>query len=137
MKNQKMKYAIKLTIIAILGLLYGYAKPEKPNCTAQNGRALEICKAISDNLEWQWFGHAIIAPDWKPGFKTAHNAYCALNLTSNDISTLKELSSSARDWRLQTGADDLIRLLNPENEPENSIFSSQNPDYILKDRCNI
>lgn len=137
MKNKKLIYAVKLLIIAIFGFAYGFAKPEKLNCSAYTERNQEICKTVSDNLEWQFFGHAIISHDWKPGAKTAHDSFCALKISKDDAPLLNDLSRNASDWRLQTGADDLLRLLNPENEPENSIFSSQNPDYILKDRCNI
>jgi hypothetical protein len=43
------------------------------------------------------------------------------------------------DWRLQDGADGLIRLIGSANgrpaEPENSIFNPANPQYILKGGC--
>ena len=108
------------------------------DCPGQ-GRAADICHAVDKNLEWEWLGHAIIAPGWKPNWGTVRRVYCAMAINDSDLPLLRHLSLDAKDWRMQTVAGDLVLILENLNgkgqEPGNSIFNPRNPDYILKDGC--
>jgi hypothetical protein len=50
-----------------------------------------------------------------------------------------EMLKRGSDWRLEFGADSLIRLAinssGKQTEPETSIFNPNNADYILKNGC--
>ncbi len=90
-------------------------------------------------MEFDWLGHAIISPGFKVTFETTTRTYCELKITAADLGGLQELLE-AEDWRLQNGADFLIRLATGRNrhgdaEDENSIFNPDNPHYVLKDGC--
>ena len=80
------------------------------------GRAQEICKAISDSLEWHFFGHHVIAIGFWPTKEGIAKAYRDLGITSADIATLQALKKYGRDydWRLEDGVDGLVRILNIE-----------------------
>jgi|SRR5579872_4792519 len=55
-------------------------------CAQQTGaRELEICKAISNALQWEWLGHAIIAPGWRVTYQTAREVYCKEHIASGDL----------------------------------------------------
>jgi len=60
------------------------------------------------------------------------------DIAAADIPALETLARSA-EWRLETGAANLLRLVaasgGKSDEPETSIFNPQNPDYLLKDGC--
>ena len=107
--------------------------PEFPN-----PRAREICKALSDSMEWTWSGHGIIWPGWRVTWSALRRAFCAARIGAADLPALEILKSSP-DWRLQDAADSLSRLVSSRSgnsiEPENSIFDPDNPGYILKDGC--
>jgi len=101
-------------------------------------RAREICKSVSDSMEWTWMGHAIISPGWRLTSDGLRRVYCTEKIKESDLPTLESLKR-ASDWRLQTAAEDLIRIVTniggTGTEPDNSIFSPKNTDYILKDGC--
>jgi hypothetical protein len=97
------------------------------------GRSENICRALSDSLEWTWMGHAIISPGWRITWSGLRRVYCREKISAADVAALETLKR-ASDWRLQSGAEDLIRLVGG-GEPENSIFNPKNPDYILKGGC--
>ena len=105
---------------------------------AQSTREREICRALSEALEWTWLGHAIIAPGWRLTWPGLRRVYCGQNIAAADIPALETLARAA-DWRLETGAANLLRLVaasgGKSDEPETSIFNPQNPDYLLKDGC--
>ena len=71
------------------------------------GRSRQICEAISASLTWQWMGHAIIAPGYKPSFEGIRKVYCALKIGKPDVGVLKDLKrydpkrKSVPDWRLK------------------------------------
>ncbi len=99
----------------------------------------KVCKTLSDTMEWEWFGHAIVAPGWRVTWNSVRLTFCDLKLSSSDLLALEAmdrvlLSSPAADWRLAFGVSGLIRLLRPESDPA-SIFNPDNPSYILKDGC--
>jgi len=109
------------------------------------GRARQICDAIAASLEWQFLGHATIAPGYKPTFAGIRTVYCARKIGKSDAATLHALKSYdprrkwSPDWRLESGADMLMRIVvnldGAGGEPENSIFNPRNAEYILKNGC--
>lgn len=102
------------------------------------GRAGDICQALSKSMEWTWMRHAIISPGWRVTWNALRQVYCHEGITAADLPVLEHLKL-ASDWRLQDGADGLIRLIGSANgqhaELGNSIFNPANPQYILKERC--
>jgi hypothetical protein len=116
------------------------ARDRQIDCsTFDSGRAGAICRALGDNLEFEWLGHAIIAPGYKASFETAGRVYCEQKIGADDLPALEKLLDSP-DWRIRNGADFLIRLLTGHDshgtpEPETSIFNPGNPGYLLKDGC--
>ncbi len=102
------------------------------------GRAKAICQALSESMEWTWMGHAIISPGWRVTWNALRQVYCREKINAADLPVLENLKLGS-DWRLQDGADGLIRLVGNANgsahEPENSIFNPSNPQYILKGGC--
>jgi hypothetical protein len=101
--------------------------------SVQPGRRENICRALSDSMQWTWMGHAIISPGWRITWSGLRRVYCRQKISVADMAALETLKR-ASDWRLQGGAEDLIRLVGG-GEPENSIFNSKNEYYILKDGC--
>jgi hypothetical protein len=102
------------------------------------GRAKTICQALSESMEWTWMGHAIISPGWRVTWNGLRQVYCREKPNPADLPSLEYLKRGS-DWRLQDGADGLIRLIGstsgPAHEPENSIFNPANSQYILKGGC--
>jgi hypothetical protein len=102
------------------------------------GRGSEICRALSDSMEWTWMGHAIISPGWRVTWNALRRVYCREKIDAADLTALEAMKAGS-DWRLQDGADELIRLVGSRggttDEPGNSIFNPKNPYYILKDGC--
>ena len=102
------------------------------------GRGTEICQALSDEMEWTWMGHAIISPGWRVTWNGLRRVYCREKMRAADLTVLETLKTGS-DWRLQDGAEGLIRLVgslsDPSNEPETSIFNPTNPHYLLKNGC--
>jgi hypothetical protein len=103
-----------------------------------SGRGSDICNALSASMEWTWMGHSIVSPGWRMTWAGLSRVYCREKITAADLAILEALKR-ASDWRLRDGADDLIRLVSSSrgngNEPENSIFNPNHPDYILKNGC--
>jgi hypothetical protein len=104
----------------------------------QSGPERDICRALSEALEWTWRGHAIIAPGWRLTWPGLRQVYCGERIAAGDISALETLARGS-DWRLEGGAGNLLRLVaasaGTSDEPETSIFNRRNPDYLLKDGC--
>lgn len=102
------------------------------------GRARSICQALSESMEWTWMGHAIISPGWRVTWNALRRVYCRERINAADLPTLEHLKQRS-DWRLQDGADALIRMVHGASgqayEPENSLFNPANPQYILKGGC--
>jgi len=131
--------------VALLGIALslswpnGYMTSREIGCDKVDQlRAREICKSVSDSMEWTWMGHAIISPGWRLTSDGLRRVYCTEKIKESDLPTLESLKR-ASDWRLQTAAEDLIRIVTniggTGTEPDNSIFSPKNTDYILKDGC--
>ena len=101
-------------------------------------RGKEICLALSDSMEWTWMGHAIISPGWRVTWNALRRVYCREKMSVVDLIALETMKRGS-DWRLQDGADGLIRLVRSRSgapyEPENSIFNPTNSQYILKNGC--
>jgi hypothetical protein len=89
-------------------------------------------------MEWTWMGHAIIAPGWRVTWSALRQVYCRERIAAADLPALEYLKQ-ASDWRLQEGADGLIRIIRNASgqatDPENSIFNPANPQYILMGDC--
>jgi hypothetical protein len=106
------------------------------NMLSQRGK--QLCQALSQSMEWTWMGHAIVSPGWRITWRSLRRVYCREGIGVGDLAVLQRLKRTS-DWRLQDAADDLIRLIGTAsgqvNEPENSIFSPANPDYLLKGGC--
>jgi hypothetical protein len=135
-----------ISTVAVLGavaLLLALGWPDKRmisrdiGCAnVEPGRGQQICRALSDSMEWTWMGHAIISPGWRVTWTGLRRVYCHEKIELVDVPVLKTMAARS-DWRLQDGAEDLIRLTGggATAEPENSIFNPKNPDYLLKDGC--
>jgi len=108
-------------------------------CDRQIGRAQEICLRLQRDMEWTWTGHAIISPGWRVTFASIARTYCAEHIRPDDISALRILRQSTKDWRAESGADFLIRLAQNkaggEADDITSVVNPANPSYILKDGC--
>ena len=102
-------------------------------------RGRQICGSVSQSLEWTWLGHAIVSPGWRLTWAGLRRVYCREKVSSADAPALASMSRAA-DWRLQSAAEDLLRLVDAaagrSKEAENSIFNPANPSYLLKDGCN-
>jgi len=106
------------------------------NVSSERGK--EICQALSDSMEWTWMGHAIISPGWRVTWKSLRRVYCQEKPSAADLAVLERLKQGS-DWRLQDGADGLLRLVRSDSDPtyesENTIFNPTNAQYILKGGC--
>jgi hypothetical protein len=106
---------------------------------AQPGRSREICRALSDSMEWTWMGHAIISPGWRITWDGLARVWCAKHIPDADLPVLESLRHVSRDWRLESAADDLIHIAEARagrvNLDGNSVFNPNNPSYILKGGC--
>ena len=103
-----------------------------------SGREKKICQTLSDSMEWTWVGHAIISPGWRVTWNALRRVYCREKISATDVVALESMKRGS-DWRLQDGADGLLRLVRsrsgPPYESENSIFNPTNSQYILKNGC--
>jgi hypothetical protein len=129
-------------------------------CADYTGRAGEICRSLSREMQWEWLGHAIVSPGWRVTFQTMRQVYCKNAITTKDIPALKEMAGyepfKMIDARLENGAVGLLTLLRTRPETKaadipdsafdahsgimyaigtNSIFNPQNPSYILRGGC--
>jgi hypothetical protein len=106
---------------------------------AAPGRSQEICRALSSSMRWTWMGHAIVSPGWRPTWRGIAQTWCSAHITDAVLPLLEGLRHASSDWRLESAAEDLIRIFKNRDgsgdEPENSIFNPRNPAYILKDGC--
>lgn len=104
-----------------------------------SARGQEICSAISASMEWTWMGHGIVSPGWRTTWPGIARVYCNQHVTVADFPVLKSFKAGLPDWRLESGADNLMRIVTNANgqgdEPESSIFNPKNPSYILKNGC--
>ena len=112
-------------------------------------RSHEICQSLSDNLEWGWTGHAIIAPGWKSTFATAKNTYCEQNITRKDLPILEEMCGQKSgdytvctvpmDSRFGAGVERLINIIHAQNkltkEFKGSVYDPSTDYYLLKGGC--
>jgi FlaA1/EpsC-like NDP-sugar epimerase len=94
-------------------LILGVQVLGQPEALPQLARELEV-------------GHAIIAPGWRLTWPGLRRVYCGQNIAAADIPALETLARAA-DWRLETGAANLLRLVaasgGKSDEPETSIFN--------------
>ena len=90
-------------------------------------------------MQWTWMGHAIIAPGWRLTAEGLAQVWCAARITDADLPALESLRHASMDWRLETAADDLMRIAKNRrgdgDEPETSIFHPKNAAYVLKAGC--
>jgi hypothetical protein len=98
-------------------------------------RARRICESLSATAEWTWMGHAIIAPGWRVTRSSVRRTYCREKVGVDDGAVLEALAKSP-DWRLQSGAESLLRLTRDQKQEDAaSIFHPGNPQYVLRDGC--
>jgi hypothetical protein len=144
--NMSRRIAAILSLAAFFGIVAYGLWPEKRmgsrdlQCTAvPDARAQIICRRLEQEMEWTWMGHAIISPGWRVSFKSVRRTYCTENIGPRDISALKMLRQTAKDWRAESGAEFLLRLVWNEDgtgdEDITSIFNPANPSFVLKDGC--
>jgi hypothetical protein len=121
-------------------------------------RTRTICHALEREMKWEWFGHAIISPGWRPTFKGAAHVFCALSVDVTDIPAIIPMTGWSRgekklpDWRLESGSQWLIFLLGkraaeylPSAEARKelelnisspaSIWNPSNSEYPLRNGC--
>jgi hypothetical protein len=145
MARRRRRFIWLAGIGAALVVLVGWAglwmaDDREADCGAYGiKRAGAICRALSDNMQFEWQGHAIIAPGYKVTFETVRRVYCQQKVNADDLRFLEQLLDSS-DWRTQNGADFLIRLITGHDRygaPEDisSVFNPGNPAYLLKEGC--
>jgi len=104
-----------------------------------DARAQIICRRLEQEMQWTWMGHAIISPGWRVSFESVRRTYCAEKIGPKDIASLDALRQSTKDWRAESGAEFLLRLVRNKdgggNEDITSIFNPANPYFILKNGC--
>jgi hypothetical protein len=142
---QKRHIVFSIPIILLIGIAV-YALLPDPRmgshnlgCDGQPGRAEEICRRLEREMQWTWTGHAIISPGWRVTFKGIARTYCAEHVGPEDVPALQSLRETTKDWRAESGADFLIRLVQNKDgggsENITSIFNPANPSFILRDGC--
>jgi len=75
---------IGFATLIVVSLLPGATQAKNYSLTRRNigcaevppGRSRQICEAVAKSLTWQWMGHAIIAPGYKPSFESILKVYC-------------------------------------------------------------
>jgi hypothetical protein len=138
---------ITISIAAVLLALAGAAAQPSPHMISRDlgciavldERAQRICEALAREMEWTWFGHAMISPGWRVTWSSLRRVYCSENIGPEDGHALDLLRRAAPDWRAQSGAEGLIRLArgredHSEEEPT-SIFDPAHSSYILAHGC--
>ena len=129
-------------------------------CNDYQGRAAEICRDFSREMDWTWLGHVLPAPGWRVTFDAVRRVYCKDRITLADMPALKDMASyhpfKPIDPRLEQGTVGLLTLLqtSPEGKAsglpdsafdahsgivygseESSVFNPENPDYVLRKGC--
>jgi len=127
-----------LLCVVVYGLLPEHGMGSRDlGCDQQRGRAQEICRRLAREMQWTWMGHAVISPGWRVTFESVTRTYCAERVGPEDVQALQNLRRTTKDWRAESGADFLIRLVQNRDGGENitSIFNPANPSFILKEGC--
>ncbi|MEO8131983.1 MAG: hypothetical protein ABJF23_11225 [Bryobacteraceae bacterium] len=129
---------VAAAIVAVAWPVKGMSSRDIGCSQVSGARGRQICQALSDSMEWTWMGHAIIAPGFRVTWDALRRVYCHAKVNAADIPLLEAMKQGS-DWRLQDGADLLIRLIRSREgtavEPESSIFNPANPQYPLKNGC--
>lgn len=142
----KRNAAIAIAAVVLVGLVTcGFWLPKglrsrDLQCIAiPDARAQSICRRLQHEMQWSWLGHAIIAPGWRVSFESVRRTYCAEHIGQQDIAALEVLRRATKDWRAESGAESLLRLLRNKDgagdEDAASIFNPSNPSFLLKDGC--
>lgn len=81
-------------------------------------RAQAICRALEREMQWEWFGHAIVAPGYRVSFASVRRAWCRLQPGADDTAVLVGLvlahrGAGARELQIGNGARWLLLLLGP------------------------
>jgi hypothetical protein len=147
LKNKVLPFIAAIPLIALAGAMCwpdGNMASRDLGCTRESSaRGQEICAALADSMRWTWLGHAIVSPGWRVTWDGLREVYCKKRIAAADIPVLKDLKKYkpdfVPDWRLESGANDLIQLLENADgggdQPENSLFNPKNRQYILKGGC--
>jgi hypothetical protein len=107
--------------------------------SASEARARQVCEALAREAEWTWLGHAIVSPGWRVTWSSLRRVYCTERVVPADAPALDLLRRTTVDWRVEGGAEGLLRLLKGTEgtfvADHASIFNPQNPSYILAGGC--
>ncbi len=98
--------------------------------------ATAICKLLQTHMEFEWSGHATLAPGYRVTFTSIRKVWCARPFSPTDVPALQQLEKS-QDWRLQMGANALRILVEKAPQPANSVYNPENPAYILRQGCGV
>ncbi len=136
-RAERAEVALRLRLLLGLPSLLGCSMASRDlDCVnAKALRARVICTHIEQAMRWSWLGHATVAPGYRFPIGAYRAVFCALDLSTADVPALEQLSSPTRDWRLQSAAEGLLKLVRGDESNEDSIFSPSNPAYLLEDGC--
>ncbi len=132
--------ALALVIVVFFASAEHWRYSRQADCEKQvDARAREICASIERHLEYACCGHAIVSPGYRATRTTVKNVWCEQRIEQKDATVLRALAE-ARDWRLSSAAESLLRLLTGRDrygavESEASIFHPANSSYLLKGGC--
>ena len=141
LKKRRIVFSIPILLllcVVVYGLLPEPGMGSRDlGCDQQPGRVQEICRRLEREMQWTWMGHAVISPGWRVTFESVARTYCAERVSPEDVQTLQNLRQTTKNWRAESGADSLIRLVRNRDGGENntSIFNPANPSFILKEGC--
>ena len=92
-------------------------------------------------MQWTWMGHAIVSPGWRVTFQSVVRTYCGEKISGKDIKSLEALRQSSTDWRTESGADFLLRLVRnmdgSAHEDLSGVFGPHNNAYIVRNGCSL
>ena len=101
----------------------------------QDPREREICEAISHEIKFFYTGrHALLLLEFQMPGGVAPRLYCELHIQPADLPALQSLVRSS-DSRLSGTAQSLQELLQGRDQPLDSTYNPDNPNYLLKHGC--
>ena len=133
-----MRWRLVLLVLAALTWQPGSARAwlgRDLGCVAlSDARGRDICAVLEREMEWTWFGHAIVSPGWRVTLETIRRGWCVLRISPADVPALEALRQSG-DFRLETGATAFLALLRPAEQETNSVYHPGHPAYLLRLGC--
>jgi hypothetical protein len=140
-----VRVAIILLVLYLLGLGLSTVWPSAQMrsrdlacVTVAEPRAHTLCQAIAREMDWTWVGHATIAPGWRLTWDGLRRVFCSEAIGPDDRPALERVRR-VPDWRADSGAESLLRLLNVETGTAGTeteiIFAKGSAAYVLKGGC--